>query len=173
MCKFECSSWAGNLGKAIECAMSSSVAAAYSQPELRLEQYAFLVANADRNISQLMRAAGYGVGFRSEPDEAVRPICERPEVATVFGNKGDTGKFALQVLRSGHTDGDQRDFILAIVARHVCPTVPSGVPETVRRSENVRKRSAGEDLPGWAATIMSGLSLEGRMDIVTGLCASI
>lgn len=171
MRKSECSSWAGSLGKALESAMSSAVAEAYGQPELTLDEYAFAVANADRDISQLMRSTRYSVRFRLEPNEAVRLICERPEVAAVLGDKGEADEFALQGLRSGYTKADQREFALAIIARLVCSATLSGVPETVRRFEDVLERSAAKDLPGWEATFISGLNLEGRWDIAEGLFA--
>lgn len=151
--------------------MSSAVAVAAGEPDLTFDQYVLAVASADRDGSQLMRSTRYSLRFRPEPDEAVRLICEHPEVAAVLEDKAEVGEFALQGLRSGYTNADRRGFVLMMIGGLVCSAALLGVPETVRRFEDVLERSASKDLPGWEATFMSGLSLEGRWDIAGGVVA--
>lgn len=163
--------WAGEFAEALQVAVSSAVATATDKPELSMDRFADLLRAAERDVTQTTRLNEYALDFRPEPEDAVRLVCGRPEVFELLERGDGPEEFALSGLRNGYLFPDRRSFVLELVARLVRSSVLSGVPETVRRFEEVLERSAARNLPGLEATFVSGLSLDRRWDIAEGLSA--
>ena len=163
--------WAEEFGEALSVAVSSAVAKARDKPELSIDRFAEMVRAAERDVTQITRLIGYAIGFRPEPEDAVRLICGRPEIVELFERTEGPEEFALSGLRTSYISGDRRSFVLELVARLVRSAVLVGVPNTVSRFEEMLERGAAKALPGLEATFVSGLGLRERWDIVQGLSA--
>ena len=133
MIETEDAGWAKEFSAALQVAVSSAVARAWDKPELTMERFAEMTRAAERDVSQTKRIVGYSIGFRSEPEEAVRLICNRPEIVELFERGDGSDGFSLNALRSSFDCAGRREFVLALIARLVHSALLSGIPKTVRR----------------------------------------
>ncbi|MCY3747040.1 MAG: hypothetical protein OXH05_12500 [Acidobacteria bacterium] len=171
MIETEDAGWAKEFSAALQVAVSSAVARAWDKPELTMERFAEMTRAAERDVSQTKRIVGYSIGFRSEPEEAVRLICNRPEIVELFERGDGSDGFSLNALRSSFDCAGRREFVLALIARLVHSALLSGIPKTVRRFEALLEGSVARELPGLHATFVAGVGLKERWDIGEGLYA--
>ena len=162
--------WVDELTIAVEVALDSMTAVAHGLPNLDKEDYFKLARSAESNIQSAIRFQDYNVVFLPTPSAAMMVLSRHPEIGRFSGNRSESGEYALIGLRSGSMAAS-KSLPMELLSRLVRNAARVGVRKSVENLSRILVQSSEINLPGFEATIVLGMRLHERWDIIDGIYA--
>ena len=162
--------WVDELTIAMEVALGSMTAVAHGLPDLDKEDYFKLARGAEANTRSAIRFQDYNIVFLPIPSDAVTLLTRHPEIKKILSNCSESGEYALNGLRSGSMAAS-KTLPIELISRLVRNAARVGMRKSVEDLSKILAQSSGITLPGFEATIVVGMRLHERWDIIDGIYA--
>ena len=159
--------WSASLRGALRPLLPSVTAQALNLPALNAAQYRDLVQRAERDPWAAIDADRYEVDFPEEPVDAISALRCHPALKDFLSDANQSDSVQVIGLSSGMTWPRPDELIRYLLARLVRSALASGVETAVERIDHFLGVATG-DLPGFEATFVVGLRLDGPWRIADG-----